>query len=161
MICDNMLNVFDYLESNVLPVAERHFRFALGDAIYDERGTNNISEGQNSRFDRFVGLSTSVDSILALVRLIIAYLRSAGNTFIVAKATSKEKDKLPRFPGHAGDTGGARSNVSVKMSGWKLGAALRDMRRGPKQPVAPGADEDFAEALAALASSDDSDESDE
>ena len=53
-----MQDVFDYLEHNVLPMASRHFRYALGDLVYEEMATNNLSEAQNSRFDKFVGLST-------------------------------------------------------------------------------------------------------
>jgi hypothetical protein len=81
-VCLNAGDIFVYLEGNVLSVADRCFRYALGDEVFDEMGTNNISEAQNSRFDKFVGTSIRVGSVAELVSLCIAYLASAGNFYL-------------------------------------------------------------------------------
>jgi hypothetical protein len=146
-ICNNVQDVFDYLEHNVLPMASRHFRYALGDVVYEEMGTNNLSEAQNSRFDKFVGLSTSVQSVLALVRFCIAYLRSGGNTYMTDKGEPRKKRAQD-----SRETGTSR-DTSVRMEGWSLGAIFQSMRRAPKgATVAAPEDEIDMDLLAGLVS---------
>jgi hypothetical protein len=129
-ICDNVQDVFDYLEHNVLPMASRHFRYVLGDHVYEEMATNNLSEAQNSRFDKFVGLSTSVQSVLMLVRFCITYLRSGGNTYM----TDKGEPRKTRAKNNR--EAATRRDTSVRMEGWSLGATFQSMRRAPKGAAA-------------------------
>jgi hypothetical protein len=94
-VCQNAGDIFVYLEGNVLNVADRCFRYALGGDVFDEMGTNNISEAQNSRFDKFVGTSVRVGSVAELVSLCIAYLASAG-TFTFATSRSRARRRRSR-----------------------------------------------------------------
>ena len=149
-ICYDIQNVFDYLEDNVLPIASRHFRFALGDHVYDDMGTNNLSEAQNSRFDKFISLSTSVQSVLALVRMCITYLRSAANTYMNDKGEPRKKRaKSDRDVN-------ARRDISVRMSGWSLGATFQGMRRAPMDDAIE-VDDEFDPDVLAMLESDESD----
>jgi hypothetical protein len=146
-ICDELQHIFDYLEFNVYPNAERHFKFALGELVFELMGTNNISEAQNSRFDKFVGLSTSIKSLLALIRLGITYLRSAGNTYLVDTGVARKK----RGDSSAATNGGQRRDISIRMVGWTLGATFQHMRRTRKGAAAVEEEIDV-DLLAALES---------
>lgn len=148
-ICHNVQDVFDYLEYNVMPMASRHFRFALGDDVYERLGTNNLSEAQNSRFDKFVGLSTNVQTVMALVRLCVVYLRSAAQTYMMDKGEPRKKRTA------SDRAAGAHRDVSIPMAGWSLGATFQSMRRAPKG--ANGAVDELDQDVLAGLESDESD----
>jgi len=101
---------------NVLNVAERCFRYALGDKVFDDMGTNN--EAQNSRFDRFVGSSIHVGSVAELVNACIAYLSSAANLYLAlgASAAQRPREKTKNDP-------------SVRMPPLTLGRMLSNQRK--------------------------------
>lgn len=117
-VCLNAGDVFAYLEGNVLNVADRCFRYALGDKVFDEMGTNNVSEAQNSRFDRFVGSSIHVGSVAELVNACIAYLSSAANLYLAlgASAAQRPREKTKNDP-------------SVRMPPLTLGRMLSNQRK--------------------------------
>lgn len=133
-ICSHADSLFLYFEANILNVADRHFQYALGAEVFQNMATNNIAEGQNSRFDEFVEGSTNVGSMAELVDKAISYIASASSTYIVAKGSTI------LAPG-ASDELKARSpssESSVSLGPWKLGQTLVGERKNKeKTAVAP------------------------
>jgi len=119
LVCLNAGDIFVYLEANVLSVADAYFRFTLGDEVFENMRTNNFSEAQNSRFDRFVGTSTRVGTVAELVNNCITYVNSAGNLYHVAETRpGAEQRKVKKT-----------DDPSVSMPPLHLGKMLHNQRK--------------------------------
>jgi hypothetical protein len=90
-----------YFEDQWIPLLDRFARFSLGDTVYDLFWTNSISEGQNSRVDKYLEGSQNVHSVPILLDKMVTYMKSASNTFDVANlhATRSVGDSGVRLSG--------------------------------------------------------------
>ena len=140
-ICDSIGSFFDYLRANVLNVASRHFQYALGTDVFEKMGTNNLSEAQNGRFDRFVGASTSVGSFNELLEKGIQYVASGCSTFLAVSpksqmAAANTSEMLSRSQSKP------KKDASLSLGGWKLGEVLQNARRLKSKTTLPEFDFD-------------------
>ncbi len=125
-ICIAIQHIFKYLRDNVLPIADRHFKFALGESVFNEMATNNFSEGQNSRFDKYVGGSVNIKDLVKLTQFSLAYAQSAAKCYLHDRTSRARKTRVESKK---------EPDPSTKMKNWSLGAVIQATRRYKRGPV--------------------------